>query len=66
MYLNNLFIFSEVGNFYFILTGVKNKFFFFVRTKDEQIFFSTYFCKPTSTAVNFDDNKSNSVGSLVM
>ena len=56
MYLNNLFIFSQVGNNFFILPAVKNKLFFFVRNKEE-----TY-----GHAVSLDDNMSNSIGSLVM
>ena len=66
MYLNNLFIFSEVKNNFFILQAVKNKLLFFVCIKDETIFFSTYFCEPTGHAVSFDDNMSNSVSSLVI
>ena len=66
MYLNISFIFSQLGNNFFILPAVKNKFFFLVCRKDETIFFSTYFCEPTRHTGSFDDNMSNSVGSLVM
>ena len=62
MYLNNLFIFSQFGNKIFYFTSSV----FFVHRKDETIFYSTYFCEPTGHTVSFDDNMSNSVGSLVM
>ena len=65
IYLNNLFIFSQFGNFFFILPAVKNKIFFSFMLKMKQ-FFSTYFCEPMGHAVNFDHNRSISVGSLVM
>ena len=51
---------------FFYFTSSEKQIFFFVRTKDETIFFSTYFCEPTVHAMSFDDNFSNSVGSLVM
>ena len=57
MYLNNLFIFTQFGKNFFILPAVKNKF-LFIRTK--------YFLALIFYAVSFDDNMSNSVGSLVM
>ena len=57
--LNNLFIFSQFGNNFFILPAVKNNFFSFVRTKDETIFATTYFCELTGHTVGFDDNMSN-------
>ena len=53
---------------FFYLPAVKNKF-FFVHSKDETIFFSTYFCEPTGHALSFNVNQlvmSKSVGSLVM
>ena len=56
--------FFQGQNFFFILPAVKNTLFFFVRTKDETSFFGTYFCEPTGHAMSFDDNMSNSVGSL--
>ena len=55
LYLNNLFIFCQVGNFFFILPAVKNKFFFSFVPKMKQ-FFSTYFCEHMGHAVSFDDN----------
>ena len=51
--------FCRGRHFFFILTGVKNKLFLFAPTKDEHIFFSTYFCEPTGPAMSFDDNMSN-------
>ena len=38
MYLNNLFIFSQVENHFFYFTISEKQFFFFVHTKDETIF----------------------------
>ena len=50
----------------FYFTNSENQIFFFVCNKDETIFFSTYFCELTGHTGSFDDNMSNSVGSLVM
>ena len=66
MYLNNLFIFSQVENIFFILPAVKNKLFFFVCIKDKTIFLALIEGEATGHAMSFDDNMSNSVGSLVM
>ena len=58
--------FFPVGKQIFYFTSSEKQFFFLVCRKDETIFFSTYFCEPTHHTGSFDDNMSNSVGSLVM
>ena len=62
MYLNNLLIFSGLGNNFFYFTMSKKQLFFFVRTKDKTIFFSAYYSKPTGHAANFHNNMCNSDG----
>ena len=49
MYLNDLFIFSQDRNNFFILPAVKNKFFFFVGNKGETIFLALIFANLQAT-----------------
>ena len=49
MYLNNLFIFSEVENIFFILPAVKNKLFFLFESKMKQFFLALIFANLLAT-----------------